>query len=175
MQNKAIYVVLGVRTWKARRKCWGYGWHRRKAPSSGCRCNGRPCHSFTSSSTASVALEISVGEELYPIVYLDALMVKVRDDAVHLLQVALDLARRHPPRTHRDDLVVEAGPARLPLGHYLGVERGFVVARRFQFQLAEVALQRFWAFPVARVPPVVARPIVLRVAQMIGHLGLQGL
>jgi putative transposase len=25
-------------TWKARRKCWGYGWRKRKERSSGCRC-----------------------------------------------------------------------------------------------------------------------------------------
>src|SRR5207253_2917386 len=41
-------------------------------------------------------------------------------------------------------------------------------------QFAEVALESFLAFPVARVAPVVARRIVLLVAQMIGQLGLQG-
>jgi len=37
VQNQAIYVVLGVNL-EGRRKCWGCGWRRRKAPSSGCRC-----------------------------------------------------------------------------------------------------------------------------------------
>src|SRR5207302_4689336 len=68
----------------------------------------------------------------------------------------------------------EAGPARLPLGHDLGIEAGLAVARRLQLQFAEVALESFLAFPVARVAPVVARRIVLLVAQMIGQLGLQG-
>jgi hypothetical protein len=53
-------------------------------------------------------------------------------------------------------------------------ERGLAVARSLQLQLAELALQGFWAFPVARVASVVARRVVLLVAQMIGHLGLQG-
>src|ERR1700693_230441 len=61
-------------------------------------------------------------------------------DAVHLLQMALDLARRHPPRVHRDDLVVKAGPARLALGHDLGIERSLAVARSFQLQLAKLTL-----------------------------------
>src|SRR5437016_129780 len=95
-------------------------------------------------------------------------------DPVDLLQVSLDLSRRHAPRVHGDDLVVEAGPARLPLGHDLGIEAGLAVARRLQLQFAEVALESFLAFPVARVAPVVARRIVLLVAQMIGQLGLQG-
>src|SRR5437762_2494831 len=82
--------------------------------------SGRPCHAFTSSSTASVTLEISVWRHL---------------DAVHLLQVALDLTCRHPTCIHRDDLVVKAGPARLPLGHDLGIEPSLAVARSFQLQL----------------------------------------
>ncbi len=94
-------------------------------------------------------------------------------DAVYLLQVALDLAGRHPARVHRDDLVVEAGPARLPLGHDPGLEGRFAVAGRLQLQLAEVALQGFRAFPVARVAPVVARRVVLLVAQMIAEFGFQ--
>src|ERR1035441_9428805 len=77
--------------------------------------SGRPCHSFTSSITASVTFEISAGGNL---------------DAVHLLEMALDLARRHAARVHRDDLVVEAGPARLSLSHDLGLERGLAIARR---------------------------------------------
>ncbi len=41
--------------------------------------------------------------------------------------------------------------------------------------LAEAALQSFLAFPVARVAPVVARRVVLLVAQMFSHLGFQRL
>jgi len=88
--------------------------------------------------------------------------------------VALDLPRGHASRVHRDDLVVEARPACLPLGHNLGIERGLAIARSLQLQLTELALQGFLAFPVARAAPVVARRVVLLVAQMIAHLGLQG-
>src|SRR5580658_4366556 len=87
--------------------------------------------------------------------------------------MALDLARRHPPRVHRDDLVVEARPARLSLGYDLGIERGSAVARSFQLQFAKLPLQCLLAVSVARVAPVVTRRVVLLVAQMIGHLRLQ--
>src|SRR5439155_22147171 len=42
--------------------------------------------------------------------------------AVDLGQVALDLADRQPARVERDDLLVEADPARLALGDDLGLE-----------------------------------------------------
>src|SRR5437899_15417 len=77
------------------------------------------------------------------------------------------------PRVHRDDLVVEPRPARLALGHDLGIERGLAVAWSFQIQLAKVPFQSLGAFPVTRVAPVVACRIVLLIAKMIGHLGLQ--
>ena len=60
-----------------------------------------------------------------------------------------------------------------PLATILRFERRLAIPRRLQLQLAEVALQCLGAFPVARVASVVARRIVLLVAQMIGHLGLQ--
>jgi len=69
---------------------------------------------------------------------------------------------------------VKARPARLPLGHDLRFEGGLAVAGRLQLQLAEVAVQVFAAFSVARVAPMVAGRVVLLVAQMIGHLGFQG-
>jgi len=61
--------------------------------------------------------------------------------------VALDLARGHAAGIHGDDLVVEARPARLPLGRDLGFEGGPAIARRLQLQLAEIALQVLAAFP----------------------------
>src|SRR5205807_1755099 len=45
---------------------------------------------------------------------------------------------------------VKAGPARLPLGHDLGIERSLAVARSFQLQLAKLAFQRLWLFPLRR-------------------------
>jgi hypothetical protein len=47
------------------------------------------------------------------------------------------------------------------LGHDLGIERGLALARSSQIQLAELTFQSLGAFSVARIPPVVARRIVL--------------
>src|SRR6202044_669135 len=157
-------------------------------------------------------------DAVYPIVYLDALMVKVRDaghirnramyvairvhriqrpalprlDLLHhlfgdggnqrrtqlysinLLQVSGDLARAHAPRIHRYDLVVEAREARLSFADDLRLERTVAVPRRLQRQLPEVAFQRLSGLAIARVAAVVAGLVVLRVAHMIGHLGLHG-
>src|SRR6266849_6739967 len=44
------------------------------------------------------------------------------------------------------------------------IERGFTIARSLQLQFPEITLQGFWAFPVARVAPVVARRVVLLIA-----------
>jgi hypothetical protein len=43
--------------------------------------------------------------------------------------VALDLAHRHAPGVHRDDLVVEAVEPGFPLGHDLRLEGAVAVAR----------------------------------------------
>ena len=91
---------------------------------------------------------------------------------VNFLQVPLDLTRAHAPRIHRDDLVVEAGEALLSLGHDLRLEARLPVARGFQIQLAEVALQRLAAHAIAAVAAAMTRGIVLLESQMIGEFGL---
>src|SRR5713226_372930 len=48
--------------------------------------------------------------------------------AVDFFQVALDLACGHPPCVHRNDLVVEPRPARLPLRDDLRLEGALAVA-----------------------------------------------
>src|ERR1700675_4291261 len=63
----------------------------------------------------------------------------------------LDLARAHPPRIHRDDLVIKSGEARLPLGHDLGLKARLAVPRSLQLEF----------------------PIVFLKSQMVGKLGLQ--
>src|SRR6202041_1092342 len=68
---------------------------------------------------------------------------------------------------------VEARPARLSLGYYLGIERGSPVTRSFQLLFAELPLQCLLPVSGARVAPVGTRRSVLLVAQMIGHLGLE--
>jgi hypothetical protein len=84
----------------------------------------------------------------------------------------LDLARAHPPCVHRDDLVVEAGEARLPLADDLRFVAAVAIARRLQRQLAEIPFERLARRAVPRVAAVVARRVVLLIAQMFSHLGL---
>jgi hypothetical protein len=60
------------------------------------------------------------------------------------------------------EMILSSNPVHLvSLGHDLGIERGLAVARSFQIQLAELTFQSLGAFSVARIPPVVARRIVL--------------
>src|SRR5215467_15032378 len=66
------------------------------------------------------------------------------------------------------------GPACLSLGHDLGSKARLAVARSFHLQLPKLALQGFWALPVARVSPPVAGRVVLLIAKMIGYFGLEG-
>src|SRR5882762_7483689 len=74
-------------------------------------------------------------------------------DPVHLLQMALNLPRRHPPRIHRDDLVVEARPARLTLGHDLGIERRLAVRAAFPIPTRQTRPSGFFALFPLRVLP----------------------
>jgi hypothetical protein len=60
----------------------------------------------------------------------------------------------------------EHRPTRLPLRRNLGIERGLAIARRLQFQLAEVALQDLGGFSIARVAPLVARRVIFRLLKV---------
>src|ERR1039458_1908446 len=114
--------------------------------------SGRFCHCLTSSITASVTLEISVGETsiLYissrwpwisrvvmPRAYMEMIL---SSKPVHrvcpLATIFGSRARRGrlSPGLHGDDLVGEAGPPVLSLGHDLRFERRLPVPRRLQFQ-----------------------------------------
>src|SRR5262250_3212219 len=104
--------------------------------------SGRACQALTSSITASVTLEISVGDTSMP--YISSRWPWISRVVI-------------PRRVHRNDLVVKACPARLALGHDLGIKARLAVARSFHLQLTDLPLQGFLAFPVTRVPPPVAR------------------
>jgi hypothetical protein len=56
---------------------------------------------------------------------------------VNVLHVSLDLARAHAARVHGDDLVVEAGEARLALTDDLRLVPAVSIPRRLQRDLAE--------------------------------------
>ena len=58
--------------------------------------------------------------------------------AVHLLQVSLNLARRHATGVQRDDFVIEPSPAGLVLGDDLGLETAVAVSGYLDRQGTEV-------------------------------------
>ena len=83
----------------------------------------------------------------------------------------LDLTRAHPPRIHRDDLVIKAGEA-APLGYDLRLEAGVALPRGLQLQFSEVPLQGFPASLIAAEAAVVPRRIVLLKSRVVHELGL---
>jgi hypothetical protein len=78
-----------------------------------------------------------------------------------------NLARAHPARVHRDDLVIEAGKPALVLGDELRIEARLPVPRHLQLEPAAVRRHRFAAIAVAAV----ARPSLSD--EMMVHLGIQ--
>ena len=78
-------------------------------------------------------------------------------DRVHLLQLGLDVADAHAARVHRDDLLIEAGHARLVLPHQLGLKRAVPVPwdanRDFTLlALEHLPLEPFRLLPEEAVP-----------------------
>src|SRR5215813_12401690 len=71
--------------------------------------------------------------------------------AVDLFQMPLDLARGHPPRVERNDLVVEAVEARLPLFDELRLELSIAVPRDLDRDLSLLALERLTRLAVAGI------------------------
>ena len=88
--------------------------------------------------------------------------------------MTLNLTHRHAPCVQRQYLVVKAAPAGLGLGDNLGFERAGAVAGDFNGQFTEVTLEGFLAASVAGVASLVGHHLVLAVAEVIGHFGLQG-
>src|ERR1019366_1052643 len=91
---------------------------------------------------------------------------------IDLFQVPLDLARAHPSRIHRDDLVVETGKSRLAFADDLRLVTAVAIPRGLQRHLPEIALERLGGSAIDRVAAVITGRIVLLVAEMVGHLNL---
>lgn len=123
--------------------------------------SGRTCHALTSSATASVTEEIRLGDR--------------GEGAVHLFEVALDLAHRHAAGVQGDDLVIESSPVCLVLGNQLGLEGALTVAGSFDGLLAEFPFESLSAFAVTGVAAGIGYCLMAFVAQMLGQLGLQRL
>jgi len=90
------------------------------------------------------------------------------------LQVPLDVARRHPTRVQRENLVIKAVKARLPFGHNQRLKGRVAVARDFEREFTEVAFERLLGRAVAGVAGVLPGRLVLLVAEMVGQLSLHG-
>src|SRR5476649_1185051 len=88
--------------------------------------------------------------------------------------MALDLPHAQASCVERDDFIVEAGPAGLVLDDDLRLERPLAVAGNVQRQRAEIALEGLGAMAVAGVGGAVGHLAALVVAQVAGHLDLQG-
>jgi len=94
--------------------------------------------------------------------------------AVDFSEVRLNIAHAHAARVHAQNLVVEALERALVLLHQLRLERAVAVARHLNGHVALVCAQRLLARAVARVATALAFLGAWLVAQVVGHLGLQG-
>ena len=86
--------------------------------------------------------------------------------------MTLDLPRRHPPRVHRQDLVVKPRETPLVGSHDLRREGAVPVPRNLDLRFHEITLQLLAAGPVAGVATATTRGVVLLVTQVVGQLGV---
>lgn len=88
-------------------------------------------------------------------------------DAIELAQMPNDLPGAHPPRIHRDDLVVEARETAPILGDQLRIKTARPVARHLDLDPSRLGRHRLAAITV---PAVVALRFLL---EMMVHLGVE--
>src|ERR1700726_1142407 len=86
--------------------------------------------------------------------------------------MTLDLPRRHPPRVHRQNLVIESAETALVAGYDLRLEGAIAVPRNLDHRLTKIALQRLAACAVARVATALTAGVVLLIPQVMGQLGV---
>src|SRR2546423_11360865 len=86
--------------------------------------------------------------------------------------MSLDLARRHSSRVHRQNLVIEAVEPALMLWNDLRLEISFPISRHLDLNLTEIALQLLPTFPVSGIAAAAALGGVLRIAKLVGQLGI---
>ena len=91
-------------------------------------------------------------------------------DAVDLGQVRLDVARRQPARIEREDLVVEALEAPLPLAHDQRLEAALPVPGRFDPHRSVLGRECLRGRTIAGVARAAGRLLVRLVAEMLGQL-----
>src|SRR4029453_1066538 len=93
--------------------------------------------------------------------------------AVDVLQLALDVADRHAPSVHRQDLVIKPLQAGLTLWYYLWFEFTIPVARNSETEFSLVAEHSLLAVAVSAILTALAGALALLIAQVIVHLGFQ--
>jgi hypothetical protein len=84
--------------------------------------------------------------------------------------VLRDLARRHPARVHRDDLVVETCEAALMLRHDLRLERALPITRQVDLDRSVIGDQRLRRQAVAAIRLILGRLSRELVAEMLRQL-----
>jgi hypothetical protein len=89
--------------------------------------------------------------------------------------VPLNLPNGHATGLQEQVLVVKANPAGLILGPDLRLKAGMSVTGEVDGQLTKAAFERLFAFAVGGVASGVGNAGFLGVAQVLGHLGLQGM
>jgi hypothetical protein len=99
--------------------------------------------------------------------------VRAHLDAVQLLQVALDLAHRHPACVQRQHLLVETLEPSHALRYQLRLERAGPIARHLDRQLAVLGDQRLGRRAVAVVALALGLVLALRIAQVMRQLSTQ--
>ncbi len=92
---------------------------------------------------------------------------------VDLGQVSRHLASRQPLGHQRDDQVVHAGHAPLPLADDLRFEGSVAVPGHVDLHRADLGQHRLGPGAVAGVPAIAARRLVRLIAQLLGELRLQ--
>ncbi|GAA1143775.1 hypothetical protein GCM10009577_79670 [Streptomyces javensis] len=93
---------------------------------------------------------------------------------IDLRQVGLDLAGGQALRGQRDDHLIDAGQTLLPLLDNLRLEGAVAVAGHGYLHRSDIGQDCLGAFAVAGVAAVLARRVVLVIAEVVGDFTLQG-
>jgi hypothetical protein len=92
----------------------------------------------------------------------------------NLGEVRGDVAGGQPPGIQRQHNLIDAGQPPLPLGHDHRLKGAVPVPRHLDINLTGIGQHRLGPFPVAGVAAVPADRVVFVIAQVLGHLLLQG-
>ncbi len=89
--------------------------------------------------------------------------------------MGLDLPDRHPSGVELQDLVIETCPAGVVLRNELWLKAAMPIPRDLDGQLTEFAFERLLALAVPGIATCINDGLILIVAQVVGHFGVQRL